>query len=40
MSIEVQPNAMEMDMNAPDVIEARKHVTIMDETTLLDKKKM
>jgi hypothetical protein len=35
----VQPNVMEMDMSAPDAIEARRHATIMDGATLLNKKR-
>jgi hypothetical protein len=39
MSIEVQPSAMEMDMNAPCVIKAKRHATIMDKGILIDKKR-
>jgi hypothetical protein len=39
MSIKVQPNAIEMDMSAPSVIEARRCTTIMDKATLMDKTK-
>lgn len=35
--IEMQPSAMEIDMNAPGVTEARRCKTIMDRPTLLNK---
>jgi transcriptional regulator of NAD metabolism len=37
MLTKVQPSAMEIDMNAPSFIEAKRHVIIMDRATLLDK---
>jgi hypothetical protein len=36
-STKVQPSAMEINMNAPSSIEARRHIIIMDRTTLMDK---
>jgi hypothetical protein len=33
----MQPSGMEIDMNAPGATELRKHATIMDIATLLDK---
>ncbi len=37
MLIEVQPSAMEIDMNAPGSVKVRRHAMIMDKATLLDK---
>jgi hypothetical protein len=37
MLTEVQPNAMEIDMNVPSATKVRRHATIMDKATLLNK---
>ncbi len=37
MSIEMPPNAMEIDMNVPCSVKVRIHAIIMDKATLLDK---
>ncbi len=37
MSIEVQPNVMEINMSVVGSTKVRKRATIMDKTTLLDK---
>jgi hypothetical protein len=37
MLTKVQPSAMEIDMNAPSFIKAKRHVIIMDRATLLNK---
>jgi hypothetical protein len=37
MSIEVQPNVMEINMSALGVTKVKRRVTVMDKATLLDK---
>jgi hypothetical protein len=37
MLIEMQPSAMEIDVNAPSSVEVRRHAIIMNKATLLDK---
>jgi hypothetical protein len=37
MLIEVQPSAMEIDMNVLGSVKLRRHAIIMDKATLLDK---
>jgi len=37
MSTQVQPSVMEIDMNAPSSMEAKRYIIVMDRATLLDK---
>jgi len=37
VSTKLQPNAMEINMSVPSFTEVRRHTTIMDRATLLDK---